>query len=220
MTMIETPPGYRATLEPMTPEDERVTAALDAVWKRVRELNPGVPGVVIKIGAGPDTSHSGVGWDEPVPVLRLGLMRGDHVATAGELLEVLLHHAAHAITGPTMTTEGLYHSSGYRDTAGQLGLIAEPVSTERKVGGSGWSKTSLARGTLGKYRAETAALTRALARWQPTDDPRAHRDSRNGVVASCSCTPPRKIRMRSGFDLGPVVCGVCGEPFRIAEAAR
>jgi hypothetical protein len=67
-----------------------------------------------------------------------------------------------------------------------------------------------------RYRNELAALDRALTRWEPTDQVKAERSSRNGVVLACSCRPPRKIRMRGNpenIDITRIRCEICGKLF-------
>jgi hypothetical protein len=127
----------------------------------------------------------------------------------------LLHQAAHAITGPSTSAEGRYHNRDYRDAAELLGLDAAIPSGETT--GSGWSHTSLARGTLGRYRPEIDALDRALRSWRPTAQIKATRASRNLQAAVCTCSPPRRIRV-SGRNLavGDIVCSVCCNPFALA----
>jgi hypothetical protein len=43
---------------------------------------------------------------------------------------------------------------------------------------------------------------------------------KNGVVAVCDCTPPRRMRItRSVLTVGPITCGICGTDFTAAAAA-
>jgi len=63
-------------------------------------------------------------------------------------------------------------------------------------------------------------LGRALTRWEPPSQPgeqvREAGGSRNGVALVCSCTPPRKIRLRGNpetIDTSRIRCEICGELF-------
>lgn len=225
------PRGYR--LVRVSAADDATLAALERTWARIRELHPAVPAVLVEIGPGRDTSCGAVGWDQPHPVIKLNLLRGDRTATGAELLERLLHYAAHGATydpdRPVMASEGRWHGQAYRDAASNLGLDAETTAErtareegrradDLQVAGTGWAVTSLARGTLSQYRGELEALNRALSRWQPSDVGRAARSSRNPSKAVCSCVPARIIRVsRVTFDLGGIRCEVCGEPFKVTS---
>jgi hypothetical protein len=204
----------------VTAEDDAVLHAIERAWARVREQEARIPAAVFEIGPGRDSSCNSVGWDQLYPVIQVNLMPGSRKAKGFQLLERLLHQAAHALTfepGRPVSSEGRWHGQGYRMAAQSLGLVAEPISDRSKVTGSGWSETSIARGTLTRYRPEIDALDRALARWEPTTVPKAERtNSRNGVVLACSCAPPRKIRLRGRPDsvnVSGIRCEICGKHF-------
>ena len=132
----------------------------------------------------------------------------------------MLHQAAHALSyqpGKRLPTGGYYHPAQFRDAAETLGLEAKP---DDPVGGAGrgWSETSLARGTRTRYKAELSALNIALTRWTPAGEPAAPYADRNNLVLTCQCDPPRKMRMSARVAaLGPVTCGICEQPFTLAE---
>jgi hypothetical protein len=208
--------GFRLVRVPgMTAEDLAVVRALDRTWARIRDLDHRVPQAVIEIGPGRESSCVSVGWDQPTIVLQFNLMPSGQKIDASGLLARLLHQAAHGVAFDPLlppSTEGRYHSAAYARAAESLGLDVE--RSGQRLAGTGYSETSLAPGTRTRYRTELAALERALAKWEPTEQVKATRDSRNPVPFICSCDPPRRLRMNQAqADLGPVTCSICGEPF-------
>jgi hypothetical protein len=193
--------------------DMQIYTALSRAWDRIRTQAPDVPGVVFDLTPGRPSSCSSVGWRDSPSVVLVNLKQNGNAdgpnVRGTELLAWLLHQAAHAITGPVRSQEGRFHTAAYRDAAVSLGLQADRDPT-------GYGTTSLAPGTKSRYRNELAALDRALAKWEPTSQVKAERSSRNGVVLACSCTPPRKVRMRGGparIDASRIRCEICGDLF-------
>jgi hypothetical protein len=219
--LIEVPPGYRAIIRPVSEADRHVLEAVDRVWSKIQEQAPAVPNVIFDLTPGRSSGCSDVGWDQPHPVISINL-RPDgprrRTSTGPEILQGLLHQAAHAIVyepGKIAPTEGRYHSREYKEAAERLGLDVEPSDPVGKAA-SGWSVTTLARGTLSRYRSEVDRLSRALAKWEPTAQQKTQqpRESRTQVAVHCSCTPPRKIRAgQKVLDKGGIRCEVCGELF-------
>lgn len=217
-------PGWVARLVVMSATDDAAVSALETLWGKIRERNERIPAAIFEIGPGRGSLCTGVGWDQRYPVIRASLMRGDRNATAAEVLQELLHCAAHAIVyepGKVAPTEGRYHDKSYRAAAESLGL---DVEASDPVGGAadGWSITTLARGTLSRYRAEVDRLNRALARWEPTEQQKRQdpRQSRTQVMVQCSCTPPRKVRAgQKVLDKGGIRCEICGELFTASASS-
>ena len=210
-TIADPIPGWIARVVLVTAQDDAVLTALEGLWAKIRHEEASVPAAVFEIGPGRESSCTSVGWDQRYPILQINLMRGGRKVTSAELLQTLLHLAAHAATyepGTLGPSENRYHSRAYRDVADSIGLTATAVP------GDGWATTELARGTLTRYR----------PRWPPgpgagevgaDSSGQGHRDSRNPVPFVCSCDPPRRLRMNQGqADLGVVICSICGEPFR------
>jgi hypothetical protein len=195
--------------------DRAVVNSLIRAWERIRREDKRVPETVLDLTPGRGSSCSSVGWLDNPPILQINLRSCDRNLTGREVLAWLIHQAAHAITGPSTSAEGRYHNRDYRDAAEELGLDA--VIPSGQSTGSGWSHTSLAKGTLSRYRHEIDALDRALRNWKPTAQIKATRDSRNLHPAACSCSPPRRIRVSErNLALGDIVCAVCGKPFTAA----
>lgn len=235
MTLIEIPRGYRANLVAVTAEDDQILRALERTWEKIRTQDERIPAVVFEIGPGRESSCTSIGWDQVWPVISLNLLRDGRKITGAELLERLLHFAAHAIAGPQMTSEGRYHPRSYRDAGVILGLDVK-ASDPETMAGDGWSQTSLApgTGTTGRWPM-IEPLDRALRNWEATEQPKTERaDSRNGVVLACSCTPetlpdatswPRTIRLRGSLhpkrgkpvDVTGIFCKHCGQDFRLAD---
>ena len=211
--------GYRlARIAPVAETDVPVLAALTRAWERIRREDDHIPPVVIDLTPGRGSSCSSIGWADDVRIMEINLRDGDQNLTGRRVLELLLHHAAHAVAGPVSSAEGRYHNQHYRSAATSLGLEAALPGTAST--GSGWSNTSLARGAVTRYQPEIAALDRALQRWEPTEQAKTRRDSRNPALAMCSCVPPRKLRVRQKtLALGAITCEICQNPFSLAEAS-
>jgi hypothetical protein len=220
MMMIEIPEGYRAKLWPVTAADDRVLRALDQFWAGIRAQDDRVPAVLFEIGPGRETNCSAVGWDQPVAVLQLNMRRDDRNVTGREVAERLLHYAAHAIVFNPERPPGMagrWHSTAFRDAASELGLTAVARDPDSPASGTGWSETSLGRGTISRYRPEIDALDRALAGWEPTEQPKTKRRDYNQRAAECACG--RKIRVaETTLALAPIVCGRCGQPFKLSAS--
>lgn len=221
--------GVRIMLLPVSAEDQAVMNALDRTWAKIQAQDDRVPAVVFDLTPGRSSSCISVGWDlKPVVELNLKPEGPDGPTISGsDILTDLLHQAAHSLEekrDKPAPSGGFYHPKAYRLIAEHLGL---DVAHGDPVGGagSGWNATTLARGTRSTYRSELDALDRALAKWQPTEQAKTSRESNNGVVLTCSCDPPRKIRLRGSLaprrgepvDISGIRCEICGQPFTLSE---
>ena len=130
------------------------------------------------------------------------------------MFATLLHEAAHALADARdvqdTSRQGRYHNLRFRALAEELGLAVTQAP------GIGWSATTLPAATAALYRKAIDELNQALTvfrRAEPTGGGR--RSNNNPEPATCAC--PRRIRVaRSVLDAGPIVCALCGEPFRPA----
>jgi hypothetical protein len=214
----------RTTVVYVTAADDAVLRALDATWAKIQEQNPGIPAPIFDLTPGREMHCSSVSWDLARPVIAFNLIPDGRKVTGAHLLERLLHHAGHALIyepGKVAPTGGRYHTAAYRDAALRLGLDVEPNDPAGGAG-DGWSETSLAKGTLSRYRSEVGKLDRALNKWTPSETPKTARDrsTSNPSLAMCGCQPPRRIRVReSALDLGVIRCEICGQPFQLASAS-
>jgi hypothetical protein len=150
-----------------------------------------------------------VEWDAPVIVMNL--MPTGEKLSGPEILDYLLHQGAHGAVGPSASSEGRWHSEAYRNAAEGLGL-----AVERGPAGTGWSKTSLARGTRTRYCPEISALEKAMAGWEPAI---VRKHSRSPVSIRCACNPPRVLQARPSVAAqGNITCEICGQPFSTVAA--
>lgn len=133
--------------------------------------------------------------------------KGSAEKMARGVLTYLLHEAAHGLApayGLSRSSEGRYHPDEYELVAQRLGL-----DVDTRVG-TGWSLATLSPGTAQVYVSTLAELLSALEGWSPPGT----RAGRNGVVALCSCEPPRRIRVSDReWSRGEIACGTCGQPF-------
>jgi hypothetical protein len=186
-----------------------MTDALASAWADIRAKNFDVPEVVLALAPGLDGSTCGsVMWSES-PVILAAIPEG---AKARDVLGWLLHQAAHGLAGsPSTASKGRYHGAGYRNAATALGLKVT------KDDAFGWSHTGLSDSLAREYGPTIKTLGIALQKWQPPLAPARVTRNTNGIAVFCQCSPPRRIRVtESVFDLGPIRCEVCSQPFTAA----
>ncbi|WP_198954429.1 hypothetical protein [Kineosporia sp. R_H_3] len=154
---------------------------------------------------------------------------------AVDVLGTLLHEATHALAHvrgvKDCSRQGRYHNRKFRDLAEELGLDV------REVPVIGWSDTHVPAATRDEYAATLTSLTAALTLHRRAeggmpvtapDDEAAGADpstgsgsagpnsSRNGAAARCGCG--RRIRVTASvLALGPITCGLCGQPFSTSD---
>lgn len=191
--------------------DAPVLAALSSLWRKIREKDSRAPDVVIDLQPGRPSSCGTVEWDT-APVLVMNLKQGDEKLTGAQILEWMLHMAAHAASFGDTGAEGRYHSQAFAEAARGLGLS---VSSTR-IPGIGWSPQGLARGTRTRYATEVRAIDRVMRHWTPDVLRAGYRGPQKMV---CACEPPRTLRMNKGVAaLGPVTCSICGQKFWTAPS--
>jgi hypothetical protein len=105
--------------------------------------------------------------------------------------------------------QGRYHNIRFRDLATELGIRVE---RDPRIG---WSITTVPDTTAQHYGDQIAALDTAIKAHRLADVHGAGRTtSNNGLVATCECEPPRKIRLsRTAYDAGAITCGACEADF-------
>lgn len=198
-----------------------LVAAIEQTWAAIQARHPDVPDVVLTLGNGSARPghltlghfHAGKWATSQSRLAELfiggeGLSRGPR-AVLGTLLHEATHGVAAAYGIRDTSRQGRYHNTRFRELATELGLTVErdPVI--------GWSITTVPETTAEEYEHEVGALGAALTAHRLAD---IHRDGRtssnNGLVATCECDPPRRIRIaRSTYETGPVTCGVCESDF-------
>lgn len=200
-----------------------LVTALDRLWSRIRTHHSDVPAVVLTIGAGSIGNSAGylrlghfaaarwqLGPNERLPEVFVG---GEGLRRpAADVLGTLLHEAAHGLAqvrGVKDTSrQGRYHNTRFKKLAEELGLVVSDLPT------IGWSNTTPATTTIGRYRRQLDMLTKALVGWRHSELHAAARPiTNNGVVLLCRCE--RRIRLaQSTHLLGPITCGVCDTTFQ------
>ncbi|WP_198950223.1 hypothetical protein [Kineosporia sp. A_224] len=156
---------------------------------------------------------------------------------AVEVLGTLLHEATHALAHvrgiQDTSRQGRYHSRKFRDLAQEMGLEVRDVPV------IGWSDTHVPAATVTDYAPTLGRLYLAMtihrrAEGTPTPTAGDHNGataadgettpaggsgssgSRNGTAARCACG--RRIRVTASvLALGPITCGLCGQPFTTPE---
>jgi hypothetical protein len=197
--------GRTCRVIPIAAIDDPVIHALDRAWGRIRSEDDRIPALIFDLQPGRTSGCGSIEFDTS-PVMILNLMPEGEKLTGSEIVATLLHQGAHAAAGPTASSEGRWHSEGYKDAAQGLGLAVER-------GASGWSQTSLTRGTRTRYHREIGALDRAMAAWEPAI---VRKRSRGPVAMRCSCSPPRVLRVSSGVAAqGQIRCEICGREFAL-----
>lgn len=222
-----------------------VVTVIEAVWAGIRTKHIDVPDVVVTMAAGSIGSPRGVRlghfgadrWvhgEEWMPELFVG---GEGFALgARDVLGTLLHEAAHGVArtrGIQDTSRGgAYHNARYRAIANELGLAIARQANR------GWSETSITDATARAYREQIEALEAVLiAHRRSEHDPgpggkagtgadggedgegEEERAPRSGRALTCECDPVRRVRAaQRTIDAGPILCGVCQQPFGVAAA--
>jgi hypothetical protein len=211
------------------PVGSELVVALERAWGAIEERHPDVPAAVVIVGSGSEGRPRGLRlghfaasrWSADPGALSLG-----EVFVAGEGLDrgsvdvfgTLLHEAAHAVAhvrGLRDTSrQGRYHNRRFAQLGDELGLQVEHHPQ------LGWSVTSVRASTATVYCSTLAQLEHALIAHrfsEPASPPRMPR--RNGAAAMCACG--RRIRIAPAvLALGPVLCGVCAQPFSESSSGR
>ncbi|KUN16525.1 hypothetical protein AQJ23_44845 [Streptomyces antibioticus] len=109
----------------------------------------------------------------------------------------------------------MYHNQSFLTAAEEVGLVW-PDGAER-VKGKGFPNPVLSDAARKRHAPDLLALEEIIPLVLPhLELPSTSRAGRTDRLSmSCSCTPPRKFRIgRTVAAQGPIICGVCGEPFK------
>lgn len=195
-----------------------VIRALEDGWASIHARHPKLPNVVIVVGP---TSKGGkltrLGHFAKARWHGEGDERWGEVLVSAESLQnpvdriftTLLHEATHALADATdvkdTSRNGVYHNARFRDLAETLGCEC------CKGGRIGWTTPGLQGWAADEYAADIARLRDALRCWRGIE-PTGESKTKQPTKATCDCG--RILRMSEKvFELGPVVCGVCGADF-------
>jgi len=196
--------------------------ALEECWAAVARRHADVPAAVIVVASGTDGRASQARWGHFAAVrwVQEGGDQLPEVLIAGEGLAGAPRRCWRRCStrpptawptfarSPTPHGRAAITTGGTRPSPRELGLdVAE-------VGSIGWSSTTLSEQAKHEYRRELARLQAALTLSRRGEQGGAGGRKSNNNLLACTCACDRRIRV-SGATLaaGPIVCGLCGEPF-------
>ncbi|MFJ9371112.1 hypothetical protein ACIRRA_42830 [Nocardia sp. NPDC101769] len=214
--------------------------AIESVWADLRARHADIPDVVVTMASGSmgrrgalklghfDPDRWKVG-QQVMPELFVGgegLVMGAH-----DVLGTLLHEAAHGAASTRgiddTSRAGAYHNGKFRDIAREFGLTVERTRDR------GWTITTVSDATAGTYKRQIRKLETAIVAYRRDEHEPADGDGedgdgqdgnksgkapRNGRALLCTCTPARRVRAaQKTIDAGPILCGVCREPFTATD---
>jgi hypothetical protein len=186
----------------------------------------------------PERWETGSAGQQRMPEL---FVAGELLATGGRaVLEVMLHEATHALAvvrgiRDTSAEGNRYHNKRFVALAVEMGL----AGPERPDKVAGWSDCQITDETVAAYGDVIGAIDTARLPFLPDgalgtgggDGPGGGEDGEDGQgkdkpkkrggrreAVECACEPPRKLHMTpKQIEDGPVICGVCHEPFELPE---
>jgi hypothetical protein len=121
----------------------------------------------------------------------------------------MLGDRGRSVPGGRCAGEGRYHNRRFRRLAEELGLQVEYHDT------LGWSLTTLPERTAMVYADAIATLERALTGHREREHRRVAPGSAGSLACVCGCG--RRLRVARGvLGRGPILCGVCEQPFTAA----
>lgn len=220
-----------APAPPEGPLGAVVVAAFETVWAAIQARHPEVPDVVMIMGSGLKTARSAMKYGHfhgdvwhgrdpetadanALPTLPEVFVGGEGMARPPwEVVGTLIHEAAHGLAHvreiKDTSRQGRWHNAKFKALAEELGI---EVAKDSKIG---WSVTTIPERTIRIYEDEIDALGLVLVRYRDARGPdRTARKKVPPLVCACE----RKIRAaKKTLELGPIQCGVCGQPFQFAE---
>ena len=189
--------------------------ALEDDWHQIQQEEPEIPAVIFYLTEGRSSSCATVSWYGTRDlIIRINLMHEGRNRNGLDILQQLLHLAAHAATPATSTaSEGRYHSREFSSEALKFGL-----GVERQPGVGYFPLPDLSSATRKRYRPAIGKLDRAMRTWEP-EVVRARQRGPVGLLCQCSPEtnglPEKPIRASSGVaDRGGIVCTDCSQPFK------
>ncbi|MEV6101486.1 hypothetical protein [Nocardia sp. NPDC051981] len=216
-----------------------LVVAIESVWADLRARHPDIPDVVVTMASGSmgrrgvlKLGHFGPDrWKVGQQVMPELFVGGEGLAMgARDVLGTLLHEAVHGAArtrGIDDTSRaGAYHNGKFRDIAREFGLTVERDRFR------GWTVTVVPDATADTYQRQIRTLDAAIVAYrrgehEPVegegedgeDGGKSGKAPRNGRALVCTCTPVRRVRAaQKTIDAGPILCGVCREPFTAATA--
>lgn len=208
--------------------------ALAAIWAKIRELHPGVPGVVLIPAPAHRDQKNVLGHFAPVRWRRREdehlhevVVVAEHLnRPAQDVLETLIHEAAHALNferGIKDCSRSQYHNRSFKAAAEELGLTVEQVPQY------GFAYTRLGPSTGERYGPEAERLRTVLIHRRgatlraappggtPPPDEGEDTTSSRSRKAVCACDPPFIIRVaKKTIEATRIICETCGQAFRLS----
>jgi hypothetical protein len=164
---------------------------------------------------------------------------GELLSTGGRtVLEVMLHEAAHALAAArgikdTSAEGNRYHNKRFVKLAEELGLRG-PDGTDKVTG---WSNCLITDQTAAEYAEAIEHINGARLPYLldlgiisgPGEEGQDGEDGEEGTgtkprrggkrhAAECACQPPRRLQVTpKQLEVGPILCGVCHEPFEVPD---
>jgi len=197
-----------------------ILEAVDQVMRAVRQRHPEVPPVVLVVGASGKRAKSMVHGHFAPDRWEAGKSQQHEISLSGESLErgavatlgTILHESAHALAAgrglKDTSREGRYHNKVFKAVAAEVGI---DVAYDPKIG---WSETTVPDDTVKLYRAEVAALKKALKAYRRPELDRPKAPSKT-IKLECEC---RSVRVpKSFYDKGEIQCVECGDYFQPVE---
>lgn len=212
MTALETP----------IPTSAALISVLQTTWDAIRKQHPDTPEAILTFGDGNRGKKLAYGhfathmWKVgertvcEVFVGGEGLERGA-LATFGTLMHEAAHGVAHTREVKDTSRQGNFHNAKFKVIGEELGL---ELQHSKEIG---WSVTTVPDATALIWEEHIAALDGVIGMYRLPAMKRADASAnKNNLVSECACG--RKMRMsKRTMELGPVVCGVCDEPFELQE---
>ncbi|MFJ5103189.1 hypothetical protein [Streptomyces sp. NPDC088554] len=134
------------------------------------------------------------------------------------VVSTVLHEAAHVLCWvrqtPDTTMRGGYHNQRYLVAAEEVGLHWGP--DDKRGSSSGFYVTALSEDAKQRHTADLKALETAIPLALPhLVSPTSSKHQRTERISlACKCEPARRVMMFGRVAAqGPVICGVCGQPF-------
>jgi hypothetical protein len=209
-----------------------LVAALEQAWAAIRTRHPEVPAAVLIVGSGSPTKASqpaklghfaALRWQSGDDQLPEVLVSGEGLTrTPAEVFTTLLHEATHGLADARgvqdTSRQGRWHNRHFAKLAAELGMA---TTKDDKFGYSPCTLTDQALADYGDTITSLGAALSAFRHPEPTGEAKARTNNNNGVTAACECDPERKVRVSvTVFELGPIVCAVCGTAFLPEDVDR
>jgi hypothetical protein len=227
---------------PFPPErTSAVVTAIEQAYAALQDVWPELPNVAVTVFYDRRRRNRGYYWRHQW-VYRAGRLPELHIDSTilrespESILETLVHESAHgrahALRIQETSREGRYHNRRFAELAREMGLVAE---SDRRIGHR--TTEIVPEWLAGKYKPALEIISEASGKlWQgtgidrrPGGNPDGDGDGTEGddggddkrpaqrmLKAICQCAEPRIIRVaRSIFDVAPIVCQKCRQPFAL-----